>query len=308
MEKIEKILLLAVLGVALLIVGVMAFLPADIGQDPVEDRREGIKTGSLYDSMEDERTASLSRFDLGDENPVNEGPAAPGRIAGRVERDNAASQGEAIRRAVDAELDPGATGDVAAGEGSGERPGSARPVSERDGVFGSGEDTPIQQPSIGAEIALDEFQPHPTHKDYVVYRVNKGDVISRIAFEACGGGSRALDAILKVNEKLAINPDALQEGDEIMIPKALVLSRAERLRRRQERAATRSPGSGAASAIVPAGARTHVVQKNESLWAIAAKDVETRKVPAYIESIKKLNPQIKGNVIHLGERILLPAR
>lgn len=316
MEKVEKILLVAVLGVALLIVGVMAALPPDVGSqietssdvtgvDPTGSRatamreraedgrrevgRRDVSSNAIFDSMRDrdgERSKEYEPIDLNGESPVAAGHGASPASSGGEKHDSEAGGPE-----------------LETGQGSGTG-GSV--VSERELVAGSNADASGALASAGAKIAYREFSSHPVYSDYYVYRVQRDDTLSQIAADYCVGGAAAIEAIVKVNEKLAIDPRDLSAGEDIIIPKAIVLPADERHKRELERVQkARSPSRPIAKDL-PRGANDYVVKKGESLWTIAVAHVGARRANAFIEQIRSMNPQIRGDLVRGGDHITLP--
>ena len=331
MEKIEKILLVAVLGVALLIVGVMAALPPEVGAEDGEKIGGGESpiakpddagslggrggTDTIYDSMRDNPTVGPNGVPRGPNlRPLEDGPLpqlAP--EAGTHAGPSVASSGGEARPLTPA-VPPGPAG--GSGVGGDERAASGEPKVRGE----------LEDPK--AAIAYTEFTRHPLYFDYVIYRVRRNDTLSHIATSYCRGGLAAIDAIIKVNEKLAGDPTRLDEGEEIILPSAIVLSKAEIEQRRAARLAADAAKRGGASTketsmetsrqasndrasssggTAPVrGTQAYTVQPGDSLWSIAAAKVGTKDAMKFIDSIRKLNPQLRGDLLHPGKPISLP--
>ncbi|MCB9891775.1 MAG: LysM peptidoglycan-binding domain-containing protein [Planctomycetes bacterium] len=329
MEKVEKILLVAVLGVALLIVGVMAALPPDVGSgigtssdltgvDPTgsqatamreraEDGGRGLSSNAIFDSMRDrdrERSKEYEPIDLNAESQVAASHgASPASSGGENRAPGLESSAQRDARAEDPELGTGRGSGMAGMGGTG-----GTVPSERELAAGSNAnaDASGALASAGAKIAYREFASHPVYSDYYVYRVQRDDTLSQIAADYCVGGAAAIEAIVKVNEKLAIDPRDLSAGEDIIIPKAIVLPAEERHKRELERAQKARSASRPIAKDLPRGSADYVVMKGENLWTIAVARVGARRANAYIEQIRSLNPQIRGDLVRGGDHITLP--
>ncbi|MCA8972187.1 MAG: LysM peptidoglycan-binding domain-containing protein [Planctomycetes bacterium] len=328
MEKVEKILLVAVLGVALLIVGVMAALPPDVGggietssdltgvdssgsqasamRERSAGQGPGVSSDAIFDSMRDregERNKEYAPIDLNADPQVAAGQGASPASSGGESR----SPGFADPSR--SESGAGGLGGHELGTGSGMAAAGGDIASERELAAGSnanGEAAGALAPA-GAKIAYREFSSHPVYSDYYVYRVQRDDTLSQIAADYCVGGAAAIEAIVKVNEKLAIDPRDLSAGEDIIIPKSIVLPAEERHKRELERVQkARSPSRSIAKDL-PRGANDYVVKKGESLWTIAVARVGARRANAFIEQIRAMNPQIRGDLVRGGDHITLPA-
>lgn len=67
--------------------------------------------------------------------------------------------------------------------------------------------------------------------------------------------------------------------------------------------------SNAIEAVGTAGAtRTHKIRKGESLWKIAEREVGKSKAPAFLESVRAINPGLDVDRLREGQVIALPTK
>jgi nucleoid-associated protein YgaU len=136
------------------------------------------------------------------------------------------------------------------------------------------------------------------------YRVQKGDSLARIAAQLLGSEAK-VKAILAANPGLK-DPNRISIGQELVIPTLTSGSPSADLGALAEASARRSearPEPAVNSADV-AGARYHVVQKNEVLGTIAKQYFGTT---AAWRTIADANPQIDPNRMQIGATLMIPA-
>lgn len=70
-----------------------------------------------------------------------------------------------------------------------------------------------------------------------------------------------------------------------------------------------TPANRSTAVDAPAAAgRTHKIQKGESLWKIAEREVGKKKAAAFLESVRALNPGLDVDRLREGQVIALPAK
>jgi nucleoid-associated protein YgaU len=192
--------------------------------------------------------------------------------------------------------------------------------------YGEGEDAPFVPPEPAVEPEPREIEPLTDDSRiqdvYVAdvtpvpapapapvaavrtYRVQKGDSLARIAAQLLGSEAK-VKAILAANPGLK-DPNRISIGQELVIPTLTSGSPSADLGALAEASARRSearPEPAVNSADV-AGARYHVVQKNEVLGTIAKHYFGTT---AAWRTIADANPQIDPNRMQIGARLMIPA-
>jgi phage tail protein X len=147
---------------------------------------------------------------------------------------------------------------------------------------------------------------------YRLYRVVRGDTFSALV-ERWTGGLENLGLVRALNEE--IDPDALKEGQLLRFPLVddaeLRAAHAARQAPRSDRRApfvapapAPAPGRAAGTAVLGAD---YEIQRGESLWSIAEKQVGVRQAEAYVRAILAANPRIQdASRVRAGDRITLP--
>ncbi len=327
MEKVEKILLLAVLGVALMIIAVMSFLPEPGqggGGTPVAagpGTGAEIPSASAVEESTGPETAPSSPSAAG-KTSIGEllgnealpdsagGPEAAGEETGReiaklVGFDPKASEGES--------MDPDSTG--------GRTEGEPEPLTLEDGAAPPKVGEEESSGRLEPEVALAVQSPHP---DYLEVEVRQGDCLSSLVERVCGcAHPRVLDLVTAANG--LEDPNALRVGMRLLIPKEAVGLAKEILAKRGTgsvaaveasvrpgRGSETTAGAGAKTVSTPPAAdaplagRLYRVRKGDSLWSIAAKVVGKKKAAAYVLRIQKMNPGRTTGVLLPGTEIRLP--
>lgn len=164
---------------------------------------------------------------------------------------------------------------------------------------------PVTDDSRIQDVYVADVTPAPAPVAAVrTYRVQKGDSLARIAAQLLGSEAK-VKAILAANPGLK-DPNRISIGQELVIPDLTSGSPSADLGALAEASARRSearPEPAVNSADV-AGARYHVVQKNEVLGTIAKQYFGTT---AAWRTIADANPQIDPNRMQIGARLVIPA-
>ena len=327
MERVEKVLLLAVLGVALLIVAVMSFLPPDIahgaGDRTAGDRTAGDRTAGDRTAKQRPATPDVVPEDhqgVSDSGAVQPNAGTPRTLSELMGR--SAPRGEPIP------LGGEAAGSEHGAANAGRSDGDAVPPA---GAMRAGDDARVAVRPIGAGPVADAtarpsgFSPATTGMrvamqysgapDYLSYTVRRGDTLTQILEDVCGTQA-ALDDVLAVNESLKLNPNALRPGSKLLIPKSAIRPLASRsmLRDRVAPARRSSRATGAAApanrrAGEPSSARasaTYTVRGGDTLWRIAAARVGRRNADKYVAKIRAINPKARARVLLPGTKLRMP--
>ena len=144
------------------------------------------------------------------------------------------------------------------------------------------------------------WQRKPKKTTEQIYVVQEGDSLSTIALQVYGqveGNRRvAVERIYKANREIMPNMDLVSPGQRVRIP---ALSGVEHAHTSVGMAPGRAPGKREATG------QMYVVQENDSLWKIAARELgDGTRYP----EIAKLNAERLGdeNVLHPGMRLRIP--
>ena len=297
MEKVEKILLLAVLGVAVLIIGVMSFLPEDVSAKKKQDLAKG-PDGRLKQLID---PRGETNYEYEEANP-NEG-------SGGVARGNEAESGKAgtpesgdpaSGRSQQAEPNTG-SGQPVVGTGDGSGAGPAAKTGGQEGHAQAETDQGMAPPT--SRVAM-QYQGDPR---YLIYEIQPNDTLGSIAQRICNSVSAVPDIQL-VNETL--DPQKLRVGTTIVIPKSAIRPATERV-----------PAAAAAGKAAPANTEKaapkvstesvlvkgepYEVKARDSLWGIAQARVGPRKAGAFIRRMRELNPGLT-DMIRPGQKLVLP--
>jgi hypothetical protein len=264
MDRVEKILMLGVLGVAMAFVAVLAF---ESGPGP-----EGTKTDG------DERTSIVA-------DGVSEGASGTAQEA---------SSSRSLNEMLGPNVEAGGGSQAEAGEGSDTRgsgtSGEDAPGTEADsegptgGIEFPGDAFEFSSPSADGNQATTSMYWY--HGEFRVYQVRNGDTLEGILRKHCGySGPRTMRRVQMLNEDLNLNK--LSVGQEILLPVDLLRGSMNGLRKpsteaRQvsrsssssgaavENAPAVAPQPGPAPAAQPAVAsRSYKVQSGDNFWSIA---------------------------------------
>lgn len=197
---------------------------------------------------------------------------------------------------------PGKTGSEAR-----DRPGADEQVgqSSETGGEAGGKDVSgvplVAQPQTPVEQVSARFGPSRRERDFRIVTVQSGDSFRALVQKWCGSVAEYVEAAERLNETVASRP--LKPGQELVLPwvDEEVLLEAWQARSQGEPVAVETPAGE--------DVRLYTVQKGDSIWGIAAREVEARSVPAYIEKVKSLNPQINNlDLLRVGQELRLPPR
>ena len=151
--------------------------------------------------------------------------------------------------------------------------------------------------------------------NFRVVAVKPGDDLASLVARWCGSPQReTLDLVRSLNE--TVEGNRITPGQKLVLPwvedSVLLDKHIARLEeedaRRLAAANPKAESAGEVRTPAPAGkaAQPYVVKEKESLWAIAARQVEKKKVPAYIEQILAANPGLLPDKLKVGQKITLP--
>lgn len=313
MEKVEKLLLLVVLGAAMIIMSVMSFGTEGPEKSP-KDGASGQETAKVEDT-DSHRNVPPDNSGSDQERSVDD--LLPDVV-----------DGPGIETPGNPGSEPGARQDDAAGSRGGSAPAQPAAVPPHMPGTGTGLDAPKQDPdnpSKGVEPAVLALEPSEEPGMWT-YRVKAGDTMGGIAQRFTGSTQKAQELIAGFNEGLDL--DRIGEGQVIQIPDYLVRGRSQQSTvgksvsapltkrhavpgvleaRPRTRATRRVPAPAAADRSAPK-TEEHVIRKGETLWSIAMQRVGKSQAMAFIRRIQDLNPGLDPAGLQPKDHILLPAR
>ena len=329
MEKVEKLLLLVVLGAAMIIMSVMSFGTEGPEKSP-KDGASGQNVAKVegtnpHQNLLPGDPGSPRKRRVDDLLPdVEDGPAIetlgkPGSEPGARTPGKPGSESGS---------EPGARKDDAAGNGGGSGTGQPGAVPSQTPGTGTGLDAPKQEPgnrSKGVKPAVLALEPSEEPGMWT-YRVQAGDTMGAIAKRFTGSPRNAQELIASFNEGLDL--DRIGEGQVIQIPDYLVRGKSQQstsgksisapLAKRhavpgvlqtgpRTRTTRRAPAPAVAGRVAPK-TEEHVIRKGETLWSIAMQRVGKSQAMAFIRRIQDLNPGLDPAGLRPKDHILLPAR
>ena len=327
MEKVEKLLLLVVLGAAMVIMAVMSFgsgdpekpgqnpgdmqadvrnAPADVGGTPLDPNSDE-NSARIDKQGQDQRTLDQRTLDERtlEELKVHDGPdlikkGGQGPLVDPLAKNHPLPKSPDSSKSVD----------VLEGPGSILSPADLK----TDKV-------------ITAEVSLEPGD----EPGILIYTVQPNDSLSGISEKLTGSTQNVGEIIAGWNEGMDRN--VIVPGQKIQIPESMLKGRStpNAKSRASMNTSRRMPVPGtirAPSATpVPASARTsrkavperaparrapategYTIRKGETLWAIAKRRVGERKANAYVRQIQDLNPGLDPAGLQPKDTILLPAR
>jgi len=291
MEKVEKVLLLVVLGAAMTIVAVMSFQ-----SDSKSETAGGDQAKSQIENPAAKDPAKDGTKSIGD--LIKDGPELdlPGKTP--PGGDNAKP---------DNRLAPRDAGGSKLPAGAGQRP-STDPAGDNPKDHESDEpklDEPEKDDTNIVTPAFLDFERDPSGPG-LFYTVRDDDTFSEIVRRYCGtAASDVQDRILKLNE--GMDKNHIQRGDTILFPADLVkrLSAPRALGTKKE-AREASADRSTNPEIAPTVSRSYRIKYGDTLWDLAVSRVGKGKADAYIRKIKALNPKLDPRHLMAGRSILLP--
>jgi nucleoid-associated protein YgaU len=306
MERIEKVLLLAVLGVALMIVAVMSFLPEGVEPGGGKGSKVAAATGVRPDP-----TAPPAGTEMG--KGIGDLIGAPA---------SKESEGDVAPKTLTPVEDPGKSdaakseaGKSEAGKSDAAPSAATKSGSEVGGAPGkepAKPEDPATAPKQDSRLRV-AFQ-YALSPDYLEYIVQQGDSLQRIVQRVCGS-SESLDDVLKVNEELRTNPHLIREGFRLLIPKSAVRSASAPVSEPSGKAgptetlptplALTKPPIAARPSAARAEAGLYTVQAGDTLWKIAVRRRGAKAANAYVAQIQEDNPAARGT-LYPGMRLRLP--
>ncbi|MDP6423579.1 MAG: LysM peptidoglycan-binding domain-containing protein [Planctomycetota bacterium] len=270
MERVEKILLLAVLGVAVMIVAVMSFLPEEVKAKP-----QPVTSAKGATAGQETKQQTLREL-MGHSAP---GPRQPEFT--KTDPGEQGGKGPSVLEPLTKK--PDGPGPADAGLGAASAKGAGVPAEASAFTVGG----------PPARVAM-QYSKNPEYLDYVV---QGGDTLGQIVKDVCGTLS-AVDAVLSVNEELKVNPHLIAPGYRLLIPKFAVRPLSERTKAVPKRSVAKEP------AAKTSGAR-YTVKDGDNLWKIAVGIVGKRKAAAYVAKLQDLNPKARGT-LRPGTELVLP--
>lgn len=171
-------------------------------------------------------------------------------------------------------------------------------------------------PSVAELVAL-KLGDSRRDRDFRVVKARRGDSLSVLAERWCGS-VKMLDQVMSMNEGLV----TLREGQEVWVPWVEDDELIAALDARQAPAASAKPAGVAvdatasnAGAVVPAFApkpvstRTYKLKPGDKLWNLAVSEAGLKGAPAFLEELKRLNPQVPDlNRVRDGLVLNLPPK
>jgi len=343
MEKVEKVLLLAVLGVAVMIIAVMSFIPeSDTSGESSAGQERGVVADSVVGGSvvggsvvggkgEKQATKTESRpigagTQLASSHPGPKSEPEESKIAKILGQDYeakplpksatgpAASENKGENKGDEPGVFPGnavaedANG-TKAGNG-GDETGGALPADKSEGGT---PDDPSESGggAHGATFAFRDLTKDPHNPAYAIYRVRAGDTLSEIAARFCNNDQRAIEA---VNEGL--DPNSITEGQQLWIPWDIIeiketapVNRAVSSSQppAQPNALPAHAGTPSRVAAKPTDAakpQYRIVKDGDTLWGIASEIVGPKKATKHVLKLRQWNPRLRNSDrIKEGDRL-----